>query len=761
MFQRLGLVAGVCAIAVVLWLLLQRPTARGGDLERGPAPAQARTEPDEPLAAPRAGTTSGDGTRVASEGTAAPALLDEIAPAPTRQLRVRVLDEFGAPVAAADVRMKIEDGESGQHNFSAVSGQDGLATFSRLDELHLMEGMEARVALAGLFEPPVEKSFSIEPWPAEPLELVMPTAGSIVVAVLDEEGEPLAAGKRDVELRLERELLPGARIWRERAAAGAPIESGLARFSAVGLGLRLSAHYDDRPDHAPAELAFEGPLRAGEEVRVELRLGEAAALLTLRLIAPDGRPLATAEVEAGFRRLIGGGSFSGSDSFRTDAEARLIVPLREGWQEGQQRFLTILHRPADGPECKAEIELSREILGDEDLGDVVLRARPVLVSGRAVDVEGNGVSGARITIEHHYSEQDWGHVTWGEVEADGSFAFYDNPPDSPLRLSVDTDEYQPLDPLPFVAGTSGLEIVLRRGVRLAGTVLAPEGMSPLAFEVTAVGANPRDQRGNGVDASGAFELTGLAPGTYDVEFALRPTSERLLVVPAVLARENGEPDPRLAEVDLRALARRVRLGVHTADGAPAAGGWAHVLGDPDAQQVAFVIEGGEAELLVPAAGSDVELSVPGHRLLRLEGLAADREVRLDAAFRVRCELAPDVPLPQGGSLQLRLSPSGPDVLREHYTLYRAHEQVGWFSAAFGDEGNTFDERRELAVFVQEPGTYDVTFHLVMGSEDGGSISYSVQTDRSCERITLAETSAGETFVLAPERDTYAQLLTGK
>ena len=163
MFQRLGLVAGVCAIAVVLWLLLQRPTARGGDLERGPAPAQARTEPDEPLAAPRAGTTSGDGTRVASEGTAAPALLDEIAPAPTRQLRVRVLDEFGAPVAAADVRMKIEDGESGQHNFSAVSGQDGLATFSRLDELHLMEGMEARVALAGLFEPPVEKSGSVTP----------------------------------------------------------------------------------------------------------------------------------------------------------------------------------------------------------------------------------------------------------------------------------------------------------------------------------------------------------------------------------------------------------------------------------------------------------------------------------------------------------------------------------------------------------------------------------------------------------------------
>lgn len=768
MVQRIGIVAGLLALAALLWLFLQRPAARGAGERRAEATPVERASAPAPTLTPAAAeaSASGSATRVASEIVEATTPADPPAAASTHLLRVRVVDGGGRPCAGLPVRAELaSEARSFTRSYRATTGAGGEAEFKALDAGAPFDAPDlgVRVTLDGLFEPPVELRFPADPWPSEALELVLPPAGALVVVVLDERGEPLASGKRDVELRLARELQAGTKIWRERAQVSAPIEAGEARFAAVGLGLACTVSYDDRPDHPPAELELDGPLRAGEELRVELRLPASEGFVALRVLAPDGSPLAAAQVEASLVRQIGGGSFSSGETHTTDGAGRLVLPVREGWSEGQVRKYTLLHRPTDGPECQGDVDLSRELApGTSELGDVALRPRPVLVAGRVLDRDGKGVA-ASLTVERRYGEgenEDWAHVAWSDAGEDGRFVFYDEPPDTPLRLSIDSDEHQPIDPREFAAGTSNLEIVLTRGVGLRGSVLVPAGMSPLAIQVEARGASERDRRSTAVDASGDFELTGLAPGTYEVEFSLRPTDQLLFGVSAVQAR-GGEDDPRLAQVDLRAHARRVLLTVRASDGSPAAGGWVHVRNGRAWEQVAFVIEGGTAEVLVPATGSDVEISVPGHRTLFLDGLADDREVRLESAFRVRCELAPDVPLPEDGGLQLRLVPDGGEPGSSHYSLYRAHEQVGWFSTAFGDDENTFDERRALEVAVPGPGTYRVVFHLVMGSDGGGKISYSIAGEGANAVIALDERSAGAAFVLAPQRSEYADHLAGK
>jgi hypothetical protein len=669
------------------------------------------------------------------------------------------------------VRLELESpARSSTTHHSARTGADGIANFAGLerDAALTADDLRLRASVAGLFSPAVEASFPAQPWPVEPLELVVPVHAALVVAVLDENGAPLAGSGRDVELRLARELQPGAQIWRERSRLSARLEEGLARFEPVGLGLGLTASYDDRPTHAPAQLEFDGPTRAGEELRVELRLGAPLGVLRLRVLAPDRTPLASVTVEAGLRRVIGGGSFSTSEPRQTDAEGQLSVPLTEPWSEGEKRALTLVHRPGAGPEQEAEVDLSRALTpAEHELGDIVLAERPVLVSGRVVDVAGRGVADVQLAVERGWSEEEngelsWSSMAWGNAQPDGSFAFYDEAPEASLRVTLESDTYEPVAPLEFTPGTRGLEFVVRPGVNLRGSVRLAAGVPPEGIAVSARGSDG-EARGTRVETSGEFEIQGLAPGTYDVEFELAPTDERLLTIPAVVAHAGDERDPRLVDVDLSGLARVVTLGVRTADGSPAPGGWARVLGLESGEDVAFVIEAGTATLLVPFGGADVELNVPGHRLLTLLDLEADREVRLEPAFHVRCELAAHVLLPEGGELQLRLVPVSVDGYSSaHYTLYRGHEQAGWYSTAFGGTANTFgNDRRALDMEVQAPGTYEVVFHLVRGNPQGGRISFTVQAAEEHRQLALDERSSATTFVIEPDPDEYASQLAGK
>lgn len=763
MAKTLGFVAALAGVALLGWLLL-RPGGAPRGARGAEATAAERTEAAAPELAPapvatEAARQAGPVVTAREDGADVPAAQ---APRPAPDLRVAVRDEQGQPLAGLEVLAGIQRSAGPDREWiSAHTDAQGLAAFHDLRprEAALAGGL-LRVSLAGLFVPAIALERPVEPWPEEPLELVVPRAGAVEVRVLEASGEPHRAENRVLELRLERELAPGAMVWRESARLVAPLEDGVARFAPVGLGLRLSARLAGRDEVEPAALELDGPRDPGELVRAELRLAPPAPLVTLRVLTPERAPLASSELSVALLRRAVGGAIQEGEQRTTDAEGRLSVPVRGSRSEGETRTLILTHQPGAGPEARGSVELPRELAsGTHDLGDVVLAARPLLVSGRVIDAQGRGIQEAVVALESRteYGESSyWDSFAWCEVQEDGSFASYvEAPADEPLRLAVNSTAHEPFEALEFTPGTAGLEIVLRRGLSLRGSVRVPEGMSPLAIGVLARGAREIDRREIGVEASGTFELTGLPPGTCDVEFLLRPTAESVLVVPGVRVAE-GESDPRLVDVDLTQLVRRVRLGVRAADGSPASGGWARLLRADDAQQVAFVIEAGVAELLLPAAGADVEVSVPGHRLLEVLGLVGDREVTLASSFRVQCELAPHVVLPPGGELQLRLMPV--NATRTHCMLFRAHEQAGWFSSAFGSAQNSFDERRVIEVEIQSPGEHEVVFHLVHGRASGGRMSISLNAGGPNTRLVLDESSAGKTFLVEPDAEAYARRL---
>jgi len=270
---------------------------------------------------------------------------------------------------------------------------------------------------------------------------------------------------------------------------------------------------------------------------------------------------------------------------------------------------------------------------------------------------------------------------------------------------------------------------------------------------------PDGEREATLGADGAFQLAGLPPGASALSFQLAQGNLELVNVADVAVRD-GETnrDPRLERVDLRSSVHRLSVRVHLPDGGPANAGWVRALEEhaDEWNVAAFVIEGGLAQLLVHTWPADLVVNVPGFRVVRLAGVQADQEVTLEGAFEVRCELPPDVAFPAGASLQLTLTRAGSSAEGERLQLFRGTTQAGWWNAAFGDESNTFDERRALTLPIQELGTYEANFHVVYGKSGGARMSFDIPASAETRSLALDASAAGRTFRVVPDPAQYAE-----
>ena len=690
-----------------------------------------------------------------------------------RTLRVRVVDPLHAPVRGVTVRARLMAGRV-EHMNREVTGADGLVAFRHLGVgTGFGHGLDPALAsgkltLDGVFTTPVEAAFSLSALPAEPIELVLPACGSVVVEVRDEHGQPVTHAARYVQLERARADQSGTQIYGNRENVERELEDGVARFAHVGLDLELEAALDDRPAHEPVETVFAGPRRMGEELHATLTLRGPQTVLLLRVLHPSGEPLRGAEVEAPLTRAMGGGTISDGNTLRTDEEGRARMPLNEPWSEGTTLTMRLGYTDPAGERATAELDLSRPFpSGVSELGDVRLAWKLPLVAGRVVDAQGAPVAGGMAQVETSHErgpgqEPSWYTRFWASIEQDGRFAVHEEPPGGALRLTVENDAFMPSAPVEFAPGARELVVVLQRGGALAGTVLFPEGLGSDAFRIVAA-LGPDGEREATLGADGAFQLAGLPPGTATLSFQLVQGRLELLNV-ADLAVQDGETnhDPRLERVDLRTAVHRLNVRVHLPDGSPANAGWVRALeehGD-EWNVAAFVLEGGAAQLLVHRWPADLVVNVPGFRVVRLADVQADQEVTLEAAFEVRCELPADVPLPASASLQLTLARVGGSAEGERLQLYRGTANAGWWNASFGDERNTFDERRALSLAIQEPGAYEATFHVVYGKEGGGRMSFDIPASEATRLLDLAASAAGRTFRVVPDPRQYAERLAG-
>src|SRR6185436_11636143 len=101
-----------------------------------------------------------------------------------------------------------------------------------------------------------------------------------------------------------------------------------------------------------------------------------------------------------------------------------------------------------------------------------------------------------------------------------------------LRLAVSSEEFIEPEPIAFARGARDVVVVLERGGAVAGSVLAPEGLSPTVFQMRR-GDSASPNQAVSIEEDGTFVARGLAPGLVDLSLWLAPGSVLLKEFPGV------------------------------------------------------------------------------------------------------------------------------------------------------------------------------------------------------------------------------------
>ncbi|HYO12549.1 MAG TPA: carboxypeptidase-like regulatory domain-containing protein [Thermoanaerobaculia bacterium] len=278
-----------------------------------------------------------------------------------------VVDSTGKPVAGADVQVLPLDALPGRLLHSSrdevpKSGLDGRFTITGLRE-------GQRVELQGWKQGHVAQPTVVEVPPPGPVRLVLTPAVRITGRVVREDGKPIS----------------GAWVYffREGSGSGIPTDDQGRFEMRKGPGeIDIRATADG---YLPKEMRIEAA--AGQEVedlRIVLRKG---AVVTGRVLGPDGAPVPGAEVRA--LLAPSGNRFHSlaAPEVKADGEGRYRL---EGIPEGRRSIA------ASHPELQRAVK-DLDVRPGENRLDLQL-GQGFPVTGRVVDAEGRPVEGARVVL---------------------------------------------------------------------------------------------------------------------------------------------------------------------------------------------------------------------------------------------------------------------------------------------------------------------------------------------------------------------------
>ncbi|MBN1772883.1 MAG: carboxypeptidase regulatory-like domain-containing protein [Deltaproteobacteria bacterium] len=275
---------------------------------------------------------------------------------------------------------------------------------------------------------------------------------------------------------------------------------------------------------APAALTTD---RQGEFVLAGLPPGTFAVTVTHADFAPLSQEVAVAAAEPATSvvlRLAEGCTLAGlvkDDGDRPVAGANVRVlsggmePLL--WRTDDSGLFTARHLP---PHVALRVQLPGFFAADLELEltgtpcagqvDVVLRRLGGRVAGRVLDARRFPVANARVKVEPVGGAARW--AAQGTVSAaDGTFGV-GAPAEERLRVVATHPDY--VETALETAPAEDLELVLRRGVRLRGTVVDEVGR-PVAAHVS-LRADGRELRAVRAGTDGTFDAGRVPAGTYEV-----------------------------------------------------------------------------------------------------------------------------------------------------------------------------------------------------------------------------------------------------
>ncbi|WP_145183422.1 hypothetical protein [Planctomycetes bacterium Pla163] len=437
---------------------------------------------------------------------------------PRATIEVDVVDSMGAPVGGMPVRLDFTGlNDEGAQTWAgslylSTDADSGRASFELSQPWILAALRETGVVRARasmVSSEPVQIEFQADPLPTEPVVLTVPDFGSVVV-----------------EHRCERgELLPGAGIVDlARVGALGSAREWLLTGRAVFEFVEVDGRFTARTENSKVG-AFDGPMVRGETIVV--RVGRGEPRLVARIVDEFGAPLANVSVNMGAKR---------KQSSVTDEDGIAVLQMPDtGDLVDGFRTLTCFVLEDLGPRSVGRrgegvfvlpTDFDRRVdTGTYHMGDVVLRAPPLLVHGRVVDPGDRGVAGVELAVRY------WNGLYWadtdlrGWTDADGRFQ---------IALPVETPEWLGTTDLvlaaisQIVSSATDLEfevgdevsMVVERRSRIEGVVRVSGTRATFPLRIQAIqtldgDATPRLESARVVD-DGSFEIS-LAAGIWSLQ----------------------------------------------------------------------------------------------------------------------------------------------------------------------------------------------------------------------------------------------------
>lgn len=661
----------------------------------------------------------------------------EIVLATPHDLTVRVVDPSGRPLAGVPVGFRWSEPSfefASEDARNPLSGPDGLAT---IRDVMVPRNRDAPPPVRGwayaeILGPEIPAvAVSIDPWPAEPVTLVVPPFGSL--EVLAAVPAPVTGFCR-LSLASDgtRSRLPRAAVVHRQLQ-----EDGSATYPCVALDQTLQADFflDEPAGRLRARGA--GPTVAGATARL-VASAAGAPILSGRLVETDGRPASAGP----WHGELVSSSLRAGTTLTVGENGRFRLAVEPGHPGGPIQALEISPETQSGrgepePYRLARVELPAELLpGEHELGDFRLERPPVVVEGIVVDEEGRPIEPQSVRPEalaaDRMGEQEiWHDIlfqrTHAEISADGHFAVlgsldpvpYELNPENRFRLHVTAPGYYQPTPAPFTLGQQDLRVVLLRGGAVAFAFQFPAGLRELRFVEVAVSSTETGRsvragsRGDGIESV----VRALPPGPYLFEARLGGCDPPLLSLPVEVQAGVTTRDPRLLPFDLGNVLGVGRITVVDAQGEP----WPRMVtmtylrsngGSGGSQQ-----REQDGSYLVPfdrAAPADLSVGEQGRgRQVLLPSFDGDRTVVMAPPIEVVIELdAPLAPRPAGDRVSLRI---------ERFAL-ESEQRIPFSDVEL--QGDLLAGGRLRARF-PSPGRYRWSWWIVPAASAGGASRRSI------------------------------------
>lgn len=473
-----------------------------------------------------------------------------------------VVDSDGLPLPDLPIAWGLarDSRADGCPPYRASTDREGRVHFDA-SEIHALNPKDSkeilRFTFVSAFDVPCWIERSVAEAEVEAVELRLPPMATVFVDV-HSAGFPLAElAEVLLEVRANSEIAfsPHSRVQLRLARATFPLVpiGWEVRATASHRGITVATSTE------PPAIAIRG---GGPPLRIDF---PPIAIFSFRVVTHEGLPLS----DTGFTiTRVGSADVDRAHSNgATDALGRTSIVWPISTEDEPIASLRI-DTQSDSYRGSAEVMVGdRIVAGTVDLGDVWLRPPAILAAGRVLDTDGRPLAHAlivasvlRLAPSGRRGDRHLEDATVARTQTDeyGSFEIRYDRAEPSIRLLVWTESIAP-DVFTVPTGSMGLDLRLPSRASIAGSLDSSHRDSVALDEIIvsllpgdsfAATSSKQTHRRALIDARGAFQFDGLAPGKYQLAISygsdsLKSTQYELNVVAGETLR-----DPRVQGIKL-------------------------------------------------------------------------------------------------------------------------------------------------------------------------------------------------------------------